>query len=236
MTGEDSTHASLPRTRTVERALALLAEVAANDGLGLIDVARRVDLSPATALRLLRTLESSGYVLRDSGGSYYGGRRLIQVAATFMGSVPLYGLAERHLADLRDETGETAYLGVFGPGDTALYARLAESGQSIRHVSWLGKTVPLDGTAVGTALQDRCGDRGYFATRHTLEDNATAIAASVYWPDGSVAAALSVVGPTFRISDAQVQAFGDIVVAHARELAKELGAPTPNAHAMERDA
>jgi DNA-binding IclR family transcriptional regulator len=114
---------------------------------------------------------------------------------------------------------------VFGPGSTCLYARLAESDHAIRHVSWLGKTVPLDGTAIGAALLGRCNARGYVSTRHTMEDNTTAIAAPVYWPVSTVTAALSVVGPTFRISEAKMRSIGKLLVAHAAELASELGIP-----------
>ncbi len=229
MTAKAATDPAVHGTRTVERALALLAEVAANDGLSLAEVARRVGLSPPTALRLLRTLESGEYVVRDGHGAYHGGSHLIQIAATYMGSIPLYRLADRHLTELRDQTGETSYLGVFGPGSTCLYARLAESDHAIRHVSWLGKTVPLGGTAIGAALLGHCNRRGYVSTRHTMEDNTTAIAAPVYWPVNTVTAALSVVGPTFRISEAKMRSIGQLVVAHADELANELGMPAQSA-------
>jgi DNA-binding IclR family transcriptional regulator len=212
-------------TRTVERALSLLAEVAGHDGIGLAEAARNTELSPSTALRLLRTLEATEFVRRSEDGAYHVGSRLIQVAVTSMGSAPLYRRAEPHLEALRDATGETAYLGVLGPQHTALYARLAESDQPIRHVSWLGKTVPMEGTAIGSALRGLCGPEGYVTTRHTLEDDATAMAATAYWPDGTVAAALSVVGPTFRIPDSKMQAVGELVAEHAAGLTRELGSP-----------
>ncbi|WUI02536.1 helix-turn-helix domain-containing protein [Spirillospora sp. NBC_00431] len=212
-------------TRTVERALTLLVEVATNDGLGLVDLARRVNLSPATASRLLRTLEATEFVRRDEDGAYHGASRLIQVAVTFMGSVPLYRLAEPHLAALRDEAGESAYLGVAGPQHTVLYARMAESDKSIRHSGWLGRTVPVDGTAIGAALRGDCGDLGYVTASHALEDGVTAIAGTVRWADGSVAAAISVVGPTFRIPEAQVREIGRLVAARAQAMSRDLGTP-----------
>ncbi|RFS86032.1 IclR family transcriptional regulator [Actinomadura spongiicola] len=212
-------------TRTVERALSLLVEVATNDGLGLVDLARRVNLSPATASRLLRTLEATEFVRRDEDGAYHGASRLIQVAVTFTSNVPLYRLAEPHLTALRDEAGESAYLGVAGPQDTVLYARMAESDKSIRHSGWLGKTVPTKGTAIGGALRDNCGEHGYVSASHALEDGVTAVAAPVRWPDGTVAAAISVVGPTFRISETQVHTIGKLVAARAQAMSRELGTP-----------
>ncbi len=209
-------------TRTVDRALALLVEVAVNDGLPLGELARRASLAPATALRLLRTLESAAFVERDGSGSYHGGGRLIEIALNMMSRSPLYRAADPHLAALRDETGESAYLGVHGPGNTVIYARLAETDRAVRHQGWLGKTVPLEGTAIGTALQDGCGPEGYFTTTHTMEEGVTAIAATIHWPDGSVAAAVSVVGPTYRISDDLAAQYGAAVARHARALTQYL--------------
>lgn len=225
---ETQPHAAAPAsTRTVDRALSLLMEVATNDGLGLVDLARRTDLAPATALRLLRTLEAAQFIERDDHGNFHSGGRMIEIALNLMGRNPLYRSADTHLAALRDETGESSYLGVHGPGETVIYARLAESERAIRHQGWLGRTVPLEGTAIGAALQDRCGPDGYFSTSHTLEDGVTAVAATVYWPDGCVAAALSVVGPTYRMSQEQVDQIGPLVAKRAALLSQYLGATTP---------
>ena len=49
-------------TRTVERALDLLAVICDAHGLTLSESSRAVDLAPSTALRLLRTLETRGFV------------------------------------------------------------------------------------------------------------------------------------------------------------------------------
>ena len=71
-----------PSTRTVERALALLATICERGGANLADSARDCDLAPSTALRLLRTLETTGFVSRDeAGGTYRPGARLIQLGA-----------------------------------------------------------------------------------------------------------------------------------------------------------
>lgn len=217
--GEDGRPGS---TRTVDRALALLVEVAVNDGLPLGELARRAGLAPATALRLLRTMESAEFIERDRAGSYHGGGRLIEIALNLMSRSPLYRVADPHLAALRDETSESAYLGVHGPGNTVIYARLAETDRAVRHQGWLGKTVPMDGTAIGTALQGKCGSEGYCSTTHTLEEGVTAIASTIYWPDGSVAAAISVVGPTYRISSELAAQYGEAVARHAAELTQYL--------------
>ena len=76
-----------PSTRTVERALALLANLA--------DSARECDLAPSTALRLLRTLEHTGFVMKEEiGGTYRPGSRLIQLGAQALSNESLIDLAK----------------------------------------------------------------------------------------------------------------------------------------------
>src|SRR6185437_14842589 len=78
--GEEVTLAD-QATRTVERALALLASVCDRGGANLADTARDCELAPSTALRLLRTLETSGFVRKDGSGMYRPGSRIIQLGA-----------------------------------------------------------------------------------------------------------------------------------------------------------
>ena len=61
-----------PSTRTVERALALLASICERGGANLADSARDCDLAPSTALRLLRTLETTGFVSREEQAARIG--------------------------------------------------------------------------------------------------------------------------------------------------------------------
>ena len=51
-------------TRTVDRALDLLAAVTEQPRLSLTEAARATELPASTALRLLRSLEGSGFVAR----------------------------------------------------------------------------------------------------------------------------------------------------------------------------
>lgn len=213
-----------PSTRTVDRALAVLTEVAMNGGMTLNALAKVTDLSASTVLRLVRTLEASGFVSRDDNGEYHSGSRLTQIAAISMGREPLYRLAEVHLAQLRDTTEETAYLGVAGVNDSVLYALVAESRQRLRHTVWLGRSIPQEGTAIGVALQGTPGGSKYVATRRTMMDDVTAVAATVYLPDGRIAGAISVVAPTFRVDDERLDQIGRAVLQHANALSEELGA------------
>lgn len=213
-----------PPTRAVERALSLLVEVSLEGVISLSECARRVDLPTGTALRLLRTLESAAFVARDERGFYCVGSRLTQLGALALGRQSFIGLVEPSLQRIVAESGESAYVSVLGPGHTALYVGMVEGTHAVRHTSWVGRTVPLESSAVGTALRGVVPRSGFVAQRSSIEPDVTAIAAPITRSNG-VAGAISLVGPTYRMDADKVRAFGSIVSAEARMLSEQLGAP-----------
>lgn len=217
-------------TRTVERALHLLAEVCGDGAASLAECARRTQLPPSTALRLLRTLAKSGFVTRDPDGTFRAGARLLQLGAIALGQQSTVGLAEPALRRIVSATGESAYLGVLGPDHTALYAAMAEGTHGVRHRSSVGRTVPLAGTAIGAALTGPSAAVGYVVARGVVEPDVTEVAATIRRA-GGIAGALSLVGPTYRLDDESVRRFGNVVSAEAKNLAAQLGAANSDADA-----
>jgi DNA-binding IclR family transcriptional regulator len=222
---KDSNRDEAPVLRTVERALRLAHVIAtAQSGISLSAAAREVRLPTSTAARLLKTLEVCRFAWRDAAGLYHPGSSLLRVGALAVGNLQIYGLAETHLREIADITGETAYLAVAEGKDHALYLRQVESPRAIRHATWAGRAVPISGTAVGSALQGRVGGDGFVTSRATaVEPEAAAAAAPVHDSAGAIVAAVSVIGPSYRITDADLQSFGAAVAEHARALSAELG-------------
>lgn len=142
-----------PATRTVERALQLLGAVCDAGAVSLAEVSRETELSASTALRLLRTLENSGFVRKDNDGEYRPGLRLVQLGAQALSHESLIHLAAPALQRLVEATGESAYLSVRGHqgtgSDHAVYLAIAEGTHSVRHASWVGRSVPLEGSSLG---------------------------------------------------------------------------------------
>lgn len=215
--------------RTVERALRLAHALAtAEHGLTLSAAARDVQLPTSTTARLLKALEACRFAWRDPAGQYHPGSSLLQVGALALGQLPMYKLAEVHLRELAEFTGETAYLAVPDGRDQALYLRQVESPRAIRHASWAGRAISTPGTAVGAALAGRVNDEGFAESRATaIEPDAAAVAAPVYDGTGDIVAGLSIIGPSFRISDEELHRFGGAIARHARELSTELGGQHP---------
>jgi IclR family acetate operon transcriptional repressor len=211
-------------TRSVERALGLLSEVCAEGSITLSECARRAHLPASTALRLLRTLEGAGFVARGHDGAFRAGGRLIQVGAVALGRQSLVGLAEPGMARIVAATGESSYLAITGPRDTAIYIAMVEGTHAVRHTSWVGRSVLGANLAVGRALRGESTRTGYFAERDRIEPDVTAIVAAIARP-GGIAGALSVLGPTYRIDDDVMRAYGEIVRIEADLIAEQLGVP-----------
>ena len=212
-------------TRTVERALTLLAAVA-QDGGTLSQLARAAELSPSTASRLLATLAAQELVRRDEHGHYHAGARLRQLAAASLRADPLHELAGPYLTALATETGETANLAVAADGQRVVYLRQVPGPKLVGTAAWAGRMIPRRGTALGAALRGELDAGGYVARAGAVEPEVTSIAAPVFGPDGEIVAALSVLAPTYRVTDRRVAACGRAVARHAGELSRGLGAPS----------
>ena len=212
-------------TRTVERALALLASVCDRGGANLADTARDCELAPSTALRLLRTLETSGFVRKDESGTYRPGSRIIQLGAQALSDESLVDLAGPAMDELATETGESVYLSVVGHAATAVYISIVEGTHSVRHASWVGRTVPLDVSAAGHALRGKVSEDGYVIVERGVETDVTAIACPVY-SQSRIVAAMSLVIPSYRLNADQTTQYGRLLIAAAADVSARLSSPT----------
>lgn len=204
-------------TRTVDRALVLLGVVCDRGQVSLTDAARAADLSASTALRLLRTLEAQGFVRRLGEGGYTPGARIIQLGALALANESLVSLADDTMARMVEATGESCYLAIRGPGDTGIYIAIVEGTHSVRHASWVGRSIPLSGSAAGAVLTGEVGDQGYAAVVQGVEDDVTAVAAPVTVGQRTVAS-LSIVVPSYRIDEADIERIGKLLAREARSI------------------
>jgi DNA-binding IclR family transcriptional regulator len=211
--------------RSVGRAFDLLEIVVAAGEINLSVAADRAGLTPTTALRHLRALEARGYLRRGTDGSYAAGPTVLRLAAAARDDGPLARLvtaSQPVLDELTARSGESSYLAV-ADGDQAVYLATCESSRSIRHVGWVGKIVPLTGTAVGEALAGRPGSH---ARAGSVEADIAAVAHAVV-DGGTVVAALSIIGPAHRMDATANRAAAALLDLAARQLAAELGFAPP---------
>ena len=211
---------TLHRSRSAERVLALLDAVITDGALSLTAAASRTGMPASTALRHLRVLTDRGYLVRGDFGMYSVGPSFVRTALASLQSGPyarLTAAAQPELERLVEATEESAYLAV-RDGSTAVYIATVEGRRAIRHVGWVGRSVPIDGTAVGEALFAAPLAPGtrpapIFNTG-AIESDVTAVCAPVHGSSGPVAA-LSVLGPADRLAGQRLRTAADAVVEAA---------------------
>ncbi|MCT2085147.1 helix-turn-helix domain-containing protein [Microbacterium enclense] len=206
-------------TRTVDRALSLLAYICDAGGSTLVEASRAVELSPSTALRLLRTLESRGFLRRDDEATYRPGPRLLQLGARSLSHEAIIDVSHDEMKALSGKTGESVYLSVEGHDDSALYISIVEGSHSVRHTSWVGRSVPLTGSAAGVVLRGHTPETGYVVVGDGIERDVTAVAAPVVVGQ-RVAAALSILVPSYRMTPERTADVGALVAASAEQLSR----------------
>ena len=114
------------RVQSVERALALMEALAEDeDGHRLSDLAARTGLSLSTVHRLLTTLEGRRFVQFDqTHGLWHVGRQAFTVGSTFVHNRNFVASALPFLRWLRDQTRETANLGVVDEGEVVMLTQI----------------------------------------------------------------------------------------------------------------
>ena len=210
--------------------LALLDTVVMNGTSSLSEAAARTGLPASTALRHLRVLTDRGYLLRNPYGTYSVGPSFVRTALASLQSGPyaqLIAAAQPGLERLVEATEESAYLAV-RDGSEAVYVATMEGRRAIRHVGWVGRSVPIDGTAVGEALLAEALPPGarpvpVFNTG-AIEPDVTAVSAPLHGSSG-VVGALSVLGPADRLAGRRLQTAAEAVVEAAVETSFALHSP-----------
>ncbi len=139
--------------QSVDRALRLL-EILGEDeeGYRLTDLAARAGLSPSTVHRLLTTLEKRRFVQFDqSDGMWHVGRQAFQIGSTFARQRNFVAPALPYLRRLRDQTRETANLGVADDGQIIFLAQV-ESREIMRAITRVGGSTPMVNSGMGKAI------------------------------------------------------------------------------------
>lgn len=90
------------------------------------DLARSLDLPRSTVFRLLHTLESMGFLLRDDGANGYRlGPAVLGLGFEYLSALELPEIAQPVLEALRDATGASAHLAIRDRGDIVYLSRYA---------------------------------------------------------------------------------------------------------------
>lgn len=239
--------------QAVDRAAALLVrivEAPAAQTFGALLAS--TDLPKSTTSRLLNALERRELVQRDLAGGFRPGPVLTRYAQRGGGTADLVVTAQPFLERLGAETGETVNLAVPGRGGVDLIAQV-DSQYLLGAVNWVGLRVPAHCSALGkvflaagavslppgrlerltpatiTSRTDLAAEldgvrrRGWAMSPEELEVGLVAVAAPVCGEGGAVIAAISVSGPSLRLTPERTDAVGAALARESRMLSTALG-------------
>lgn len=125
-----------------------------NPELAVTDAAQALNITPSTASRLLATLESRGYVMRDAKrGKYRLGLASLALGGLAANQMDLRNIAWPYIKELSEETDCTANLGVkFRDKVLYLISILGQTSKDMRGKDVTGRQLPLYCTAMGKVL------------------------------------------------------------------------------------
>jgi DNA-binding IclR family transcriptional regulator len=231
-------------TTAVDRGADLLVRVLeSEEPVALTDLASAAGLPKSTASRLVSALERRGLIEQDGErGRLRPGPAILRVAERGMLERNLVELARPSLDALSEVCGETINLAVPAHHGVEHVAQV-DSRHFLGAGQWLGRSVgyehsangkvfaafgrapaPAEPAGAATARELEAVVRDGFATSiDELEVGLSAIAAPVRGARGEVIAALSISGPTLRMTTERAAELQQVLISEARTLSRRLG-------------
>ena len=219
-------------TQAIDRAAALLVRVVeAAQPPSVGELAARAGLPKSTTSRLVSALERQGLVQRlGERGRLTAGPVLLRYANRDVSST-LVELAAPSLRRLADASGETINLAVPGPEGVEHLAQ-EDTAHLVGVTDWVGLRVPFELAANGKCFLAFGGgeiedaalirSRGYATSIDELEVGLSALSAPVLAADGTAIAALSISGPTSRLTAERIEELAPLLRDEAAILTRRL--------------
>jgi DNA-binding IclR family transcriptional regulator len=217
----------------VERALSILEAFSEADvTLTLADLAKRTGLYKSTILRLSKSLESHGYLLRGADGSYRLGSKLLYLGSLYQRHFRTADLVVPVLRDVVQQVHEGASFYV-RDGDKRVCLHRVDATRAVRDSVHEGDHLPLKVGAAGHVLSAFSNERGtrydevrkkmYAASFGERDPETAAVACPVFGSQHRLVGALSISGPRYRIEGTGLERLLPALLKYGRELTRILG-------------
>lgn len=142
--------------QSVERTFALIELLCKNGESGITELASASGLNKTTVFRLLSTLVSLEYVIKNPLTEKYRlTLKFLKLSAGTLSKLDIRRYARRHLEKISTLTGETVHLVERNGGEIIYIDKFESPKNSVRMVSRVGLSLPMVYTAVGKAIMAR---------------------------------------------------------------------------------
>ena len=215
----------------VDRALSIL-DALTEERVSLADLSKRTGLYKSTVLRLIKSLEKGGYMLRTADGAYRLGAKVLSLGALYQRYFRTSDIVPPVLERLAAELHEGASFYIW-EGDQRVCLHRVESTRAIRDSIHVGDRLPLTVGAAGHLLRAFAGARGarmdeirhamYCASYGERDPETAAIAAPVFSSGNRLMGALSVSGPRYRLEATGEERIVAVLFQFAKQLTLTFG-------------
>jgi len=250
---KQSSKTPYPGTQAIGRAVAILKAFSdQHPRWRVTDLARELGMPKPTIVRLLAALEREAMVLREPVTGLYGlGPGAIALGSLALRSNDLRTAARAELEVLAAETSESTTLEILVGSEVLILdevrvVRILGTTPDVgtrwpAHATSTGKVLLAEGAAPLTARLQRftrhtittgeqlrrelelVRERGYATAYEELVEGFVAVGAAVRNHEGQVIAAMSVGGPTVRMTRSRLPQLGRLVREAAERVTKRLG-------------
>lgn len=119
---------------------------------GISEIAERLEFPKNSVFRIVSTLFARGYLRRDGASKHYAlGAKLLWLGHAAVAEAGLVEKSIDILRELRDETNESAFIGVI-EGNEGVVLESAESTQQVKVLVGIGTRFPLHTAAPAKAM------------------------------------------------------------------------------------
>ncbi|TDO94345.1 IclR family transcriptional regulator [Halanaerobium saccharolyticum] len=139
--------------KSLDRALDILELIVDREnGMGVTEISRELEIHKSTVYRLLDTLKFRGFLEKNEDNhKYIAGIKLFELSSKVLNEIDSRVRVRPYLEELMQKTEETIHLGILDAGEV-IYLDKVESNATIRMYSQVGKRVPAHSTSLGKAI------------------------------------------------------------------------------------
>lgn len=220
----------------VDRALTIL-DALTDERVTLAELSKRTGLYKSTVIRLAKSLERYGFVLRSEDGGYRLGSKVLYLGSLYQKHFKTSDIVPPVLRRVVDDLQEGASFYI-ADGEHRVVLHRVDASRAVRDLVHEGDRFPLTNGAAGHVLRAFSGARGerfdrireaMFAASYGERDaEIAAVACPVFGHGNRVVGALSVSGPRYRIEALGEDSIVPVLFEHAQALTQTFGGD-PNA-------
>lgn len=138
--------------KVLDKALSILSLFRTNSTLTVSEIESLTGYNRTTIFRIVQSFAAKGYLVQDPlTKKYRTSLQILELAGAVLRDLDIVGVCRPYLLNLREQTGESSYLGMLDGSDLVV-VDWEQSSFDARIIVNVGKTIPAQCTGAGKAI------------------------------------------------------------------------------------